>query len=37
MEFLGNWKFWVSVVVVAFIVHIALSKFGNLGSIGSTS
>lgn len=37
MEFLGNWKFWVSVVVVAVVVHIAMSKFSGLGGVGASS
>lgn len=32
MQYLGSWQFWVSVIVVSFIAHYAISKL-----MGSTS
>jgi hypothetical protein len=27
MEYLGNWKFWLAVVIVSFVAHWAMTRF----------
>jgi len=29
MEYLGNWKFWLAVIVVTFIAHWAFNMIGS--------
>jgi hypothetical protein len=37
MSYLGHWQFWVAVVVVTFLVHLALSKLLGLNTAGGAA